>query len=392
MHLVPALQARGHEVLGLTGDDNVIPCDLQSARYKWTAREFNDPHFKLAANFAKMAYRGEVTCAAAVTLRDRHQFNPDVVFGTPGWGETMFLREVWPQARHLLYGEFYFGPRGPLIGFDPEFNTGDLRSRIAATANHAHLVLAASSADRLLAPTRWQASSFPGYVQERISVIHDGIDTERVCPSDTAVARFPELGLLFKKGDEVLTFVNRNHEPHRGFHIFMRALPKILAARKQAHVVIVGGDEQSYSPRPASGKTWRQVLLDEVGGLLDPSRVHFVGKVPYPTFIELMQVSRVHAYLTYPFVLSWSMLEAMSAGGLVIGSRTPPVEEVIRDGVNGLLVDFFDVAAWSDTLIEALAQPERYEAMRAAARQTIVERYDLHRHCLPKLVAFVENA
>ncbi len=392
VHLASALQARGHEVMGLTGDDNATPTTLPFARYKWTPREPQDPQFKLASTFAKVTYRGEITSTAAATLRDKHNYVPDVVFGTPGWGEMLFLRQVWPGARHLLYGEFFFGPQGPMIGFDRELSKGDLASRIAASANSAHLVLSANAADKVLVATQWQARSFPAYLQEKISVIHDGIDTDRVCPSAAATVKFPEQWKEFKTGDEVLTFVNRNHEPHRGFHIFMRALPKILEARPQAQVVIVGGDEQSYSPRPGANKTWRQVMLAEVGDRLDLSRVHFVGKIPYATFIDLLRVSRVHAYLTYPFVLSWSMMEAMSAGCVVIGSRTPPVEEVIRDGINGRLVDFFDVAAWSEALIDALAQPEKYAHLRPAARRTIVESYDLRKHCLPRLVEFVERA
>jgi glycosyltransferase involved in cell wall biosynthesis len=171
----------------------------------------------------------------------------------------------------------------------------------------------------------------------------------------------------------------------------MRALPAVMAARPQAQVVIVGGDEVSYGAAPSGGKGWKDTFLAEVRDRIDLSRVHFMGKVPYPTFVSLMQVSRAHAYLTYPFVLSWSMLEAMSAGCLVVGSKTPPVEEVLRDGVNGRLVDFFDVQGWSDTLIEVLAYPDRFAPLRQAARQTVLDRYDLRGHCLPRMVEFVES-
>jgi glycosyltransferase involved in cell wall biosynthesis len=192
-------------------------------------------------------------------------------------------------------------------------------------------------------------------------------------------------------GDEVLTFVNRNLEPYRGYHTFLRALPAVLDARPNAHAVIIGGDEVSYGSAPKGAKGWKDVILNEVRDQLDLSRVHFIGKVPYPDFVSLMQVSRVHAYLTYPFVLSWSMLEAMSAGALVVGSRTAPVEEVIRDGVNGLLVDFFDVAGWSETLTRCLADPDAYAPLRVAARRTILENYDLRGVCLPRMVDFVES-
>lgn len=198
-------------------------------------------------------------------------------------------------------------------------------------------------------------------------------------------------GIPLRPGDEVVTYVARNLEHYRGFHIFMRALPAILAARPQAHVVIVGGDEVSYGPKLPPGTTWRRAMLKELAGKLDMTRVHFVGRVPYTRFVELMQVWAAHVYLTYPFVLSWSMLEAMSAGALVIGSRTGPVQEVIEDGRNGVLRDFFDVAGIAEAVIEALAEPARFRAMRQAARQTVAERYDLKRVCLPAWLKLIDR-
>jgi glycosyltransferase involved in cell wall biosynthesis len=327
---------------------------------------------------------------AAAQLRRQHGYVPDVVLGHLGWGETLFLREVWPEARHVVYAELFYRPRGLDTDFDPEFSATALEHRLRIAARQAHLLQAMHVADAALAPTRWQAASFPVYLQDRITVIHDGIDTARVAPAETAAVELPG-GTRLASGTELVTFVNRNLEPYRGYHVFMRALPAVLAARPQAHVVIIGGDEVSYGPGPGPGRSWKQIFLDEVAGRLDLGRVHFVGKVPYPTFVDLMRISRVHGYLTYPFVLSWSMLEAMSAGALVVGSRTPPVTEVIEDGRNGHLVDFFDIAGWSDALIEALAEPRRFDHLRYAARQTIIKRYDLRSKCLPALIRFVEG-
>jgi glycosyltransferase involved in cell wall biosynthesis len=245
-------------------------------------------------------------------------------------------------------------------------------------------------ADAGVSPTEWQASTYPPALRQMIEVIFDGVDSQAVKPDAAATVTLPE-GKVLRAGEEVLTFVNRNLEPYRGYHSFMRALPDVLAARPQAQVVIVGGNEVSYGPPPKDGRCWKDIYLDEVKDRLDLSRVHFVGKVPYPTFVSLMQVSRAHAYLTYPFVLSWSMLEAMSAGALVVGSDTAPVREVIRHGENGLLVDFFDSAAWARTLIEALAEPERFVHLRAAARQTVLDHYDLQSVCLPRMVEMVER-
>ena len=391
VHLAPALAERGHEVFGLTADTHKNPSRVPVARYKWQPRQFDARTFGLAATFAEMTYRGQVVAAAAIELRDKRALQPNIVFGSIGWGETLFLREVWPDARHLLYAELFYRPSGLDVGFDKEFSSTAIASRIAVTARQGHLLLAVNGADRMLAPTRWQASTFPEDVRHRITVVHDGIDTDRVRPADAAMVEIPGTGLRFRKGDELLTFINRNLEPHRGCHIFLRALPAVLEARPNAQVVIVGGNGRSYSPSPGPDKSWKQIFLDEVGNRLDMSRVHFVGQIPYATFVDLMRATRVHAYLTYPFVLSWSMLEAMSAGALVIGSATPPVEEVIEDGINGRLVDFFDVPGWSAALIEALAEPERFDHLRQAARRTVVERYDLRSICLPRLIEFVEQ-
>lgn len=391
-HLAPALRARGHDALAISANPNAHLFNFPTARYTWIPPAIDRKVFKHAAVFAEMTQRAEVVASAAIELRDKHGFKPDIVFGTPGWGETLFLKEVFPDARHLLYGEFFYRTKGHLLGFDPEFSTSALAARIGLTADHAYLLLALNQVEKILAPTVWQARSFPSYVQDRITVVHDGIDTAAIAPVATAVARLPGSGVEFRAGDELLTFINRNLEPHRGFHIFMRALPEVLAARPKAHAVVIGGDEMSYAGRAPGGKSWKEFMLAEVGGRLDLSRVHFTGKVPYPLFLDLMRVTRVHAYLSYPFVLSWSMLEAMSAGAFVIGSKTPPVEEIITDGVNGRLIDFFDVAAWREALIDGLAHPERARDMRAAARRTIVESYDLQTVCLPRLIRFVEES
>jgi glycosyltransferase involved in cell wall biosynthesis len=191
-----------------------------------------------------------------------------------------------------------------------------------------------------------------------------------------------------EKGEEIVTFVNRNLEPYRGYHTFMRALPRLFQLRPRARVVIVGGDEAGYGAVPASG-TWRELFLAEVSERIDLGRVHFVGKLSYPALLDLFRIASCHVYLTYPFVLSWSMLEAMSTGAIVIGSRTGPVEEVIVDGENGLLVDFFDAEALAARVADVLSAPERFEPLREQARRTVAERYALRR-CLPRQIAIAQ--
>lgn len=388
LHLAPALKARGHKVIAITDDKNQRKFDMPHMRYR-----FEEPAMQgLGATFTKYARRGAAAALIAERLRDKHGFTPDVIFGHPGWGETLFLNEVWPEAKMLTYAEFYYSSAGLDSGFDPEMGKMDLPRKIMSTSRRAHLLQALAQSDAALAPTRWQASTFPAELRHKIKVVHDGINTSLVCPDPEASFQVPGKDVLLQAGDEVLTFVNRNLEPYRGYHTFMRALPDVLKARPEAQVVLVGGDGVSYSPKPAGDKSWKEIYLDEVRDQLDLSRVHFVGNLPYASYLALLQVSRVHAYLTYPFVLSWSLLESMSAGCNIVGSATPPVQEVITDGVTGRLVDFFDVKDWSETLIEELANPLISAGRREAARELVVQNYDLQNVTLPQLIDFVETA
>lgn len=389
LHLAPELEQRGHEVRALTDAANTRQFKTQAFRYKYEAPPVDPVATRLGRNYTTMSDRGVVTARACLQLREKG-YMPDVIFGHSGWGETLFLKEVWPEARLIVYAEFYYKGRGADVGFDPEFTKPAFDQVMIAQGRTTHLGQALLHADAGLSPTKWQASTYPQVLRDRIEVIFDGVDTAVMRPDDSAQVALPT-GAVLRAGDEVLTFVNRNLEPYRGYHTFMRALPQVMKQRPEAQVVIVGGDEVSYGSAPKGAKGWKDVFLNEVKNQIDLSRVHFLGKVPYPVFVNLMQVSRAHAYLTYPFVLSWSMLEAMSAGAHVVGSDTAPVRELIRDGENGTLVDFFDVKAWSKALVKALARPEKFEDIRRAARQTILEGYDLKSICLPAMVEYVES-
>ncbi|MDK8871533.1 glycosyltransferase [Paracoccus sp. SSJ] len=388
LHLAPALAARGHHVVGLTDEKNPRPSPVRVVRYK-TPPELNLSPM-LGRAYSEMAERGWLAARGCRALRDRHDYTPDLIFGHSGWGETLFLREIWPDAKLLVYAELMYRTRGHDVGFDPEISPDSDEARVNTVARSAHLIQGLVQADAGLAPTRYQADSFPPELRRKLTVIHDGIDTVKVCPNPLAEFPLPD-GRKLRAGDEVLTYVSRSLEPYRGFHRFMRALPEVLRARPNAQVVLVGGEGVSYGGLPKDAAGWKEKLLAELDGQLDLSRVHFMGRVPYPQYLALLQVSRVHCYLTYPFVLSWSLTEAMAAGCYVVGSDTEPVRELVRDGKNGRLVPFFDQLALEVALIRGLAGDPDAARLQAAARETILQGYDLHRHSLPQLIDWVES-
>ena len=389
LYLAPELKKRGHDCVAMTDIVNTRDSAIPVLKYKHEAQAPDPATTRLGRNYIQMSDRGVTVARAALQLRQQRNYIPDVIFGHSGWGETLFLKEVWPEAKLLIYAEFYYRGRGADVGFDPEFSKPNFDQVIIAQGRACHLGQSLLHADAGLSPTEWQASTYPPALRRMIEVIHDGVNTTVMAPQPAARFILPT-GQILTPQDEVLTFVNRNLEPYRGYHIFMRALPDVLKARPNAHVVIVGGDEVSYGGAPKGAKGWKETILNEVKDRLDLSRVHFMGKVPYDQFTALMQVSTAHAYLTYPFVLSWSTIEAMSAGAHVIGSATPPVQEVITDGVNGTLVNFFDIKGWSAKLTEALANRAKFQPLRQAARQTALDRYD-QRILLPRMVDFVER-
>lgn len=321
---------------------------------------------------------------------NKQGWRPDIAIGHNGWGELLYLKDIWPDVPILGYFEFFYRSKGSDVGFDPAEQAPSIddgpRLRTLNTVN----LLGVNAVDAGMSPTEWQKAQYPKRYHDLIHVIHDGIDTEIVKPNPDVTLKLTDGQMLGVK-NEIVTYVARNLEPYRGFHIFMRALPEILKRRPQAQVLIVGGDGVSYGKRLPDGETYKQRMLNEVGQDLDMARVHFLGKLPYNLFLSVLQASTVHVYLTYPFVLSWSLMESMAAECLIVGSDTAPLKEVIRDGRNGLLTDFFDVKGLVRKVTHALENRERLVPLRKAARQTILEQYDLNTVCLPKQLQLIES-
>jgi glycosyltransferase involved in cell wall biosynthesis len=387
VHVARALAKRPDVQLAAIGTTTAraLP-GVKLLKYTISDRSIAATH-PFARRFDVECRRAEEVLYAASNLSSSG-FIPDLILAHPGWGETLPLRAIFPKARIVSYCEMFYRTRGQDVGFDPEFPQVGLDGDVNIHLKNAATLLALADCDAGLSPTQWQKSTFPAEYHDRIEVIHDGINTNAIKPANDVKFKVPS-GRELTRSDQVLTFVGRSFEPLRGFHILMRALPRILAKQKKAQVVIVGGAGTPYGLSPPPGRSWRSVFFDEIADQIDQSRVHFTGPLSHTDYQRLQQKSTAHIYLTYPFVLSWSLLEAMSAGCLVIGSDTPPVKEVI-DPSNGILVPFHDVDKLADAAIEALARPRQFAKHRARARETVVERFDLRRVCLPKLLNFLE--
>jgi glycosyltransferase involved in cell wall biosynthesis len=314
-------------------------------------------------------------------------FVPDVIYGHSGWGPTMFVKDIFPRARLLCYFEWFYNAEGADVGFDPsEPLTPDdkLRIRIKNTPILTDLY----SCDAGMCPTSWQLKQFPAEYHSKIKVLHDGIDTQYFSPQKSEKLILPSIGLDLSEEKEIVTYVSRGMEPYRGFPQFMESVSLLQKRRKYCHVVVVGEDRVAYGRQLPHGKTYKQLMLEKLD--LDLSRLHFTGRLSYPEYLRVLRTSSVHVYLTRPFVLSWSMLEAMSTGCLIVASNTPSVTEVIHDGVNGILADFFSPQEIVEKVENALDDPDRMEMLRINARKTILERYSLS-DLLPKHLEWIRG-
>ncbi|NMC31915.1 MAG: glycosyltransferase [Veillonellaceae bacterium] len=334
----------------------------------------------------KAILQGQSAYKAALSLK-QSGFVPDVILGHSGWGSTLYMKDLFPQAALIGYFEWFYHAHGSDLDFDPT-DQPNVDNQLKTRTINVPFLMDLSTCDAGICPTQWQKQQFPLEYQKKIWVCHDGVQTERYIPAEGAKIHFPDLGIDLSNVDEVVTYVGRGMEPYRGYPQFMQAMALVLKRRPECHVVIVGAERIAYGGKKPTGyksyKEWAQKEID-----LDWTRVHFTGLLPRIRYRNVLQASSVHVYLTRPFVLSWSMLEAMSCGCLLVASSTPPVKEMVVDGENGLLTDFFDVQAIAARVEEALARQSELKIIRIAARQTIVDNYDW-RKLLPQQLNFLK--
>ena len=394
IHVLRQLAASGQHTLvglGMAPKPDDLPVGITYVRYGVQRGNGNDTH-PLALETESKLIRAEGCARVAHQLREKG-FIPQLICCHPGWGEGLFLKDIWPSTPLLTYQEFFYNAQGFDYDFDPEFQLVEGHSEWPALAKlrmkTANQLLNLQASDWCVTATEFQRGTFPAVWQPRISVIHEGVDTDKAAPDPAVAPLTLRDGTELRRGEPIVTFVNRRLEPYRGCHTFLRALPLLQERHPEARVVIVGEEEgSSYGAQPPGG-SWKTIFLKELEGRFDPARVHFAGPLPYDSFLQLLRISAVHVYLTYPFVLSWSLLEAMSSACAVVGSATAPVQEVIDDGVTGLLVDFFSPADLAEAIGELLRDRARAEALGQAARELVQNRYRLDQ-CLGQQLALMQ--
>jgi glycosyltransferase involved in cell wall biosynthesis len=302
-------------------------------------------------------------------------FIPDVIYGHYGWGTAVFVKDVLPQVPFVGYFEWFYNDRHEYVGavYPPGSASDDEKAYLRMKNSPIWVTLQAC--DHAVTPTLWQRSQFPIEFHSKFTVLHDGVDTNFFQPVAGAKLELPELDMHLSDVSEIITFVSRALEPSRGFAQFIEALDTILKERPQCHVVIVGSDRVEYNRPLPDGKTYKQLMLERFP--LDLNRVHFTGWLDYDKYRSVLQASTVHVYLTYPFILSWSLMESLACGCLVVASDTGPLQEIIQDGYNGFLVDINSPSSIARRILDVLKNREKMVGIGQQARKRIMDTYNV---------------
>ena len=322
---------------------------------------------------------GQAVVRAMLSLRDQHHFVPDVIIGHTGWGSTLYCKDIYPDVPLLGYFEWYYNIKGSDVLYFPGEQT-DIDAYFRVRTRNAHHLVNLAACDVRFTPTAWQKAQFPA---------------EDFCrPKAGAKLILPKKGdreaLDLSGAKEIVTYVSRGFEPYRGYPQFIEAVSMLTKRRPNLHVVLVGMDRTCYGTLPPDGKkSWVKYMDERVK--YDKKRVHFVGHLSREEYQTVLQASTVHVYLTRPFILSWSMMEAMSFGCALVASKTPPVEEMIEDGKNGLLANFRSPQHIAQRVEELLDDEELRNRLGRAARETILDHYDV-KNCVRKQADMIFGA
>jgi glycosyltransferase involved in cell wall biosynthesis len=379
LHLVRHLVAANrHEIVFITEPNaNVLP-GVRKVPYRAPSGGAAETH-PAARELDAALRRADAVTRTAANIKQLG-YEPDIIIGHHGWGELLNIRDVWPKAPLLGYLEFFYHTEQLDVGFDPEFPP-DPSDYPRIRAKNAINLLALSLDGNGQTPTKWQLSTYPAWARPQISLMPEGVNL-KLCKAEPKVRRQDMVvgNTTIAPTDKLVTYVARELEPYRGFHVIMRALPLLLKARKDVRVVLVGGDSVSYGNPPAKGGSWRRAMLEELGDAIDPERVTFPGKLDYDTYLRLLQRSDAHVYLTYPFVASWSLREALAVGCAIVASDTGPVREFIRDGRNGLLTPCLEHTTLAAKILDVLEDPALTRRLRANARSFAEQNLDGAEH------------
>jgi glycosyltransferase involved in cell wall biosynthesis len=392
LHLSKAMLDRGDEVLAFRRkQDKPRPTPVKTIEYATEESNINVLPNWLQETTTSLAIGARV--ARSALSQKKAGFHPDIVFAHCGWGEALFLKEIWPDAKIVLYCELYYHPNGKNTSFDKEIQKHDLSKASNMRLKNMLLLAQFEAADAFMAPTKWQAEQFPNRIARKMKIVHDGVDTDTIKKNNDAVFEL-ENGNILTKSDKIITLVNRNLEPARGYHKFIRAIPEVLSKHQDAQVVIVGAENNGYGVKAPKGTSWKEFFLKQVRDNMDSqtlSRIHFVGRIDYNKYLSLLNVSTVHTYLTYPFVLSWSLIEAMASECAIVASNTPPVAEVISHGREGMLCDFHNHSDLAAKICHLLDNPSEREILGKKARAAVLAKYDLHSITLPQQMRWLDS-
>jgi glycosyltransferase involved in cell wall biosynthesis len=378
LHLIRHLLDRGgHQIVFISeANPNVLP-GVRRALYQVPPYTQEHVH-PYAHDLDRAARRSDAVVHTARNVK-RLGFEPDIIIGHHGWGELLNICDVFPGVPLLGYFEFYYREDGQDVGFDPEFPF-DPNNRPRIRSMNAVNLMAHALGQHGHTPTKWQLGCYPDWMQPSIDIIPEGALLDSCKPDPAARTQPFAIGeFRVAPGEKLITYVARNLEPYRGAHTMIRALPALLRAHRDARVVMVGGDEVSYGARCPHG-TWREQFMREVAGRYDPSRVLMPGQIPYDLYLRMLQRSDAHVYLTYPFVASWSLREALACGCAIVASEVDPVREFITDGRNGLLTPTTDPQRLAERIGEVLETPALATKLRTGARRYAEKHLDMKLH------------